>query len=37
VFKGVGMKPFAVGFAGAVAVGVVGMAMAVAFGRFVHL
>ncbi|MDP2318457.1 MAG: putative sulfate exporter family transporter [Acidobacteriota bacterium] len=37
VFKGVGMKPFAVGLAGAVAVGSVGMLMAVIFGRFVHL
>ncbi|MDP3716459.1 MAG: putative sulfate exporter family transporter [Acidobacteriota bacterium] len=37
VFKGVGMKPFAVGLAGAVAVGSVGMLMAVLFGRFVHL
>ena len=37
VFKGVGMKPFAVGMAGALVVGAVGMAMAVIFGRFVHL
>jgi len=37
VFKGVGMKPFAVGMAGALAVGSVGMLMAVIFGRFVHL
>lgn len=37
VFKGVGLKPFAVGFAGAVVVGVVGMTMAIIFGRFVHL
>jgi uncharacterized integral membrane protein (TIGR00698 family) len=37
VFKGVGMKPFAVGFAGAVVVGAVGMALAIALGRFVHL
>ncbi len=37
VFKGVGLKPFAVGFAGAVVVGAVGMTMAVIFGRFVHL
>ncbi len=37
VFKGVGLKPFAVGFAGAVAVGAVGMGMAVLFGRFVTL
>jgi uncharacterized membrane protein YadS len=37
VFKGVGLKPFAVGFAGALAVGGVGMTMAVIFGRFVTL
>jgi uncharacterized integral membrane protein (TIGR00698 family) len=37
VFKGVGLKPFAVGMAGALAVGSVGMLMAVIFGRFVHL
>lgn len=37
VFRGVGAKPFAVGLAGALAVGVVGMAMAIAFGRFVSL
>lgn len=37
VFKGVGMKPFAVGMAGALAVGSVGMLMAVIFGRYVHL
>jgi len=37
VFKGVGLKPFAVGLAGALAVGSVGMLMAVIFGRFVHL
>ena len=37
VFKGVGLKPFAVGFGGAVVVGAVGMTMAVIFGRFVHL
>ncbi len=37
VFKGVGLKPFAVGFAGAVVVGAVGMTMAVIFGRFVRL
>jgi uncharacterized integral membrane protein (TIGR00698 family) len=37
VFKGVGLKPFAVGMAGAFVVGAVGMAMAVIFGRFVHL
>lgn len=37
VFKGVGLKPFAVGMAGAVVVGAVGMALAVVLGRFVHL
>lgn len=37
VFKGVGLKPFAVGLAGALAVGSVGMLMAVIFGRYVHL
>ena len=37
VFKGVGLKPFAVGMAGALVVGAVGMAMAVLLGRFVHL
>ena len=37
VFKGVGAKPFAVGFAGAVVVGAVGMTMAIVFGRFVNL
>ena len=37
VFKGVGLKPFAVGMAGALVVGAVGMAMAILFGRFVHL
>lgn len=37
VFKGVGMKPFAVGMAGALVVGSVGMLMAVVFGRYVHL
>ena len=37
VFKGVGLKPFAVGMAGALVVGAVGMAMAIIFGRFVHL
>ena len=37
VFKGVGAKPFAVGFAGALVVGVVGMVMAIVFGRFVTL
>jgi uncharacterized membrane protein YadS len=37
VFKGVGLKPFAVGMAGAVVVGAVGMALAIALGRFVDL
>jgi uncharacterized membrane protein YadS len=37
VFKGVGMKPFVVGMAGAIVVGVVGLTMALIFGRFVHL
>ena len=37
VFKGVGMKPFAVGMAGALVVGAVGMLMAILLGRFVTL
>lgn len=37
VFKGVGLKPFAVGMAGAIVVGTVGLTMAIIFGRFVHL
>jgi uncharacterized integral membrane protein (TIGR00698 family) len=37
VFKGVGLKPFAVGMAGAVVVGAVGMSLAILLGRFVHL
>lgn len=37
VFRGVGLKPFVVGLAGALAVGGVGLAMAVIFGRFVSL
>lgn len=37
VFQGVGLKPFAVGLAGALAVGAVGMGMAVLLGRFVTL
>jgi uncharacterized integral membrane protein (TIGR00698 family) len=37
VFKGVGLKPFVVGLAGALVVGTVGMLMAVVFGRFVTL
>jgi len=35
VFKGVGLKPFAVGLAGALVVGLVGLAMALLLGRFV--
>lgn len=37
VFRGVGARPFLVGLGGALAVGLVGMAMAMAFGRFVSL
>jgi uncharacterized integral membrane protein (TIGR00698 family) len=37
VFRGVGLKPFAVGMAGALVVGLVGMTMAVLLGRYVHL
>ena len=37
VFKGVGLKPFAVGMAGALVVGAVGMSLAILLGRFVHL
>jgi uncharacterized integral membrane protein (TIGR00698 family) len=37
VFKGVGLKPFAVGMAGALVVGAVGMTMAVLLGPFVEL
>jgi uncharacterized integral membrane protein (TIGR00698 family) len=37
VFQGMGAKPFAVGFAGALAVGAVGMVMAALLGRFVAL
>ena len=37
VFKGVGLKPFAVGMAGALVVGAVGLVMSVLLGRFVHL
>ncbi len=37
VFKGVGMRPFIVGLAGAFVVGAVGMTMAVIFGSFVSL
>src|SRR5688500_11986086 len=35
VFQGVGLKPFAVGLAGALVVGLVGLAMALLLGRFV--
>jgi uncharacterized integral membrane protein (TIGR00698 family) len=37
VFKGVGLKPFAVGMAGALVVGSVGFGMAMLLGRFVTL
>jgi uncharacterized integral membrane protein (TIGR00698 family) len=37
VFKGMGMRPFAVGLAGAAAVGAVGLTMALIFGRLVTL
>jgi uncharacterized integral membrane protein (TIGR00698 family) len=37
VFKGVGAKPFVVGLAGALAVGLAGMTMALIFGRYVSL
>lgn len=37
VFKGVGLKPFLVGFVGALVVGVVGLALALLVGQFVHL
>ncbi len=37
VFKGVGLRPFAVGMAGALVVGGVGLLMAHLVGRFVHL
>lgn len=37
VFKGVGLRPFAVGLSGAIVVGLVGMVMAVVFGRFISL
>jgi uncharacterized membrane protein YadS len=36
VFKGVGFKPFIVGFAGAIVVGVTGFAMAFLLGGFIH-
>ena len=37
VFKGVGLKPFAVGMAGALVVGAVGMGLAILLGPFVSL
>jgi uncharacterized membrane protein YadS len=37
VFNGVGARPFAVGFAGALVVGAVGMSLALVFGRYVAL
>ncbi|MCS6806906.1 MAG: putative sulfate exporter family transporter [Acidobacteriota bacterium] len=37
VFKGVGLKPFAVGLAGALFVGLVGLALALTLGQYVHL
>lgn len=37
VFRAMGLKPFAVGLAGAAAVGLAGLAMAIVFGRFVSL
>jgi uncharacterized membrane protein YadS len=37
VFKGVGARPFAVGLAGALVVGAVGLVMATLFGGFVSL
>ncbi|MDP1570618.1 MAG: putative sulfate exporter family transporter [Vicinamibacterales bacterium] len=37
VFRGVGLKPFVVGLAGALVVGMAGLAMALALGRFVTL
>ena len=37
VFKGVGAKPFVVGLVGALVVGAVGLAMAIAFGQYVSL
>lgn len=37
VFQGMGLKPFAVGFAGAAVVGTVGLVMALIFGQFVSL
>ena len=37
VFKGVGARPFVVGLVGALVVGIVGLAMAIVFGRYVTL
>jgi len=37
VFKSVGLRPFAVGMAGALVVGIVGLLMAHLVGRFVHM
>jgi uncharacterized integral membrane protein (TIGR00698 family) len=37
VFEGVGLKPFAVGFAGAIVVGLTGLTMAILLGPFVRL
>ncbi|HWP37399.1 MAG TPA: putative sulfate exporter family transporter [Gemmatimonadales bacterium] len=37
VFRGVGMKPFAVGLVGALLVGAVGLTMTLLLGQFVHL
>ncbi|MCS6817437.1 MAG: putative sulfate exporter family transporter, partial [Blastocatellia bacterium] len=37
VFKSVGLKPFAVGFVGALLVGVVGLGLALTLGPYVHL
>ena len=37
VFKGVGLKPFVVGLAGALVVGAVGFAMAMLLGGYVEL
>jgi uncharacterized membrane protein YadS len=37
VFRGVGLKPFVVGMAGAAVVGGVGLLLALVFGRYVAL
>ena len=37
VFKGIGLKPFVVGFIGAMVVGFAGFVMALLLGRFIHL